>query len=590
MSTADGRYVIVFNGEIFNHAELRERLMARGRQFRTRCDTEVILQLYAEKGPACVHEMNGQWAFAIWDTLERRLFMSRDRMGIRPLYYVKTGEHLLFGSEIKAIFAHPAATRRINPRGIDNVLTLWSIVSPETAFEGVLELPPGHSLTLSGNDMRIESFWELGYPEPETTKTEERYADELLSLLADSTRLRFTSADVPVGAYLSGGLDSTLITGVVRRFTEAKVRTFSVAFEDAEFDESSFQQQAIDYLGVEHQRVLCRTQDIADVFPDVIWHAEQPIVRTAPAPMYVLARLVRQHGYKVVLTGEGSDEIFGGYDIFKEAKVRRLWAEHPDSKQRPLLLRKLYPYIPGLQRQSDDYLRAFFYARPEDLKSPFFSHLPRWELTRKLGLFYSDDVKQSLSKYDTYAAVERGLPAEFGRWDPFCQAQFLETRHLLPGYLLSSQGDRMAMAHGVEGRFPFLDYRVVEFAARLPVRLKMRVLNEKYLLKKAAGDLIPPFLRKRAKQPYRAPEALSFYDSKTSKARAEYVDDLLSPEKLRRGGVFNPQPVGHLVEKARRGKVVGIRDGMALVSILSTQLLIEQFIESFERIEHAPNT
>jgi asparagine synthase (glutamine-hydrolysing) len=199
-------------------------------------------------------------------------------------------------------------------------------------------------------------------------------------------------------------------------------------------------------------------------------------------------------------------------------------------------------------------------------------------------------VKQSLSEYDTYAAVERGLPAEYSSWDPFCQAQYLETRHLLPGYLLSSQGDRMAMAHGVEGRFPFLDYRMVEFASRLPVRLKMKVLNEKYLLKKAAGDLIPPFLQKRKKQPYRAPEALSFYDPKTGKARAEYVDDLLSPEKLRRGGVFNPQPVAHLVEKARRGKVVGVRDGMALVSILSTQLLIEQFIERFERIEHVSNT
>jgi asparagine synthase (glutamine-hydrolysing) len=585
MATEDGRYWIVFNGEIFNHVELRDKLTAAGHHFRTRCDTEVILHLYQEKGPDCVHEMNGQWGFAIWDTQAKTLFMSRDRMGIRPVFYTKTAGTFIFGSEIKSIFAHPDAARRLNPRGLNDLLTIWTTVPPETLFEGVMELPPGHSLTLSpGGEVSISRFWELDYPDTDGEKSEDQYATELLDLLVDSTRLRFQSADVPVGAYLSGGLDSTLITSVVRRFTDAKLRTFSVTFEDAEFDESSFQRQAIDYLQVDHQQVLCRKQDIADNFPDVIWHAEQPTVRTAPAPMYILARLVRQHGYKVVLTGEGADEMFGGYDIFKEAKVRRFWAQRPQSKLRPLLLRKLYPYIPALQKQSDDYLRAFFYARPEDLGSRFFSHLPRWELTRKLEIFYSDNLKHALDGHDTYRAIERALPERYARWHPFCQAQFLESNYLLPGYLLSSQGDRMAMAHGVEGRFPFLDYRVVQYASRIPPRLKMKVLNEKYLLKKAAGDLIPPFLRQRPKQPYRAPESLSFFDPETGKARASYVDELLSSEKLERNGLFNPQPVRLLVEKARRGKVVGVRDGMALVSILSTQLLVEQFIEGFGRI------
>jgi asparagine synthase (glutamine-hydrolysing) len=383
---------------------------------------------------------------------------------------------------------------------------------------------------------------------------------------------------------LSGGLDSTLITSVVRRFTDTPLRTFSVTFDEAEFDESSYQQQAIDHLRVEHQRVLCRKQDIADVFSDVIWHTEQPVVRTAPAPMFLLSGLVRQHGYKVVLTGEGSDEIFGGYDIFKEAKVRRYWAERPDSRLRPLLLRKLYPYMPALQKQSDDYLRAFFFARPEDLQHPLFSHLPRCELTRKTRAFYSEETRQRLDGYDTYRTVESDLPSSYEQWSPFCRAQFLETRYLLPGYLLSSQGDRMAMAHGVEGRYPFLDHRLVEFASKIPPRMKMKVLSEKNILKKAAGDLIPAFLRKRPKQPYRAPEALSFFDVQTGKARQDYVDEMLSPEKLARGGIFNPEPVKYLVEKARRGKVIGVRDGMSLVSILSTQLLIEQFIETSGRI------
>jgi asparagine synthase (glutamine-hydrolysing) len=578
MSSDDGRFTIVFNGEIFNHADLRAKLIKAGHRFRTRCDTEVILHAYREKGAACVDDFNGQWAFAIWDARERVLFMSRDRLGIRPLYYVKTADKFVFGSEVKAILTHPSVTRRLNPRALNDLLTVWTTVPPETLFEGVMELPPGHSLRLKGRDLSIERFWQLDYPEVDREKSEDHYASELLELLVDATRLRFQSADVPVGAYLSGGLDSTLITSVARRFTDAKLRTFSVTFEDAEFDESSYQRQAIDHLQVDHQQVLCRKQDIADNFPDVIWHAEQPTVRTAPAPMYLLARLVREHGYKVVLTGEGADEMFGGYDIFKEAKVRRLWAERPESRLRPLLLRKLYPYLPALQKQSDDYLRAFFHARPDDLKSPFFSHLPRWDLTSKLSLFYSADLKGALAGHDTLRSIEQSLPERYAQWDPFCQAQFLESRYLLPGYLLSSQGDRMAMAHGVEGRFPFLDYRVVELAARIPPRLKMKVLNEKYLLKRAGRDLIPPFLHKRPKQPYRAPEALSFFDPATGKARAEYVDVMLSKDKLVEHGLFDPDPVQLLVAKARRGKVIGIRDGMALVSILSTQLVAEQFI------------
>lgn len=585
MVSADGRYTIVFNGEIFNHGELRKRLTAQGRRFRTRCDTEVILHLYQELGPECVRQLNGQWGFAIWDSRERALFLSRDRMGIRPVYYTHTAEHFIFASEIKALFAHPAVQRRVEPRALNDLLTIWSTVPPATLYEGVMELPPGHNLKISVHGLEIEPYWQLSYETGDLTKTEDQYASELLDLLVDATRLRFQSADVPVGAYLSGGLDSTLITSVARTFTNAKLRTFSVAFEDAELDESAYQDRAAEYLQVDHERVLCRKQDIANVFADVVWHCEQPTVRTAPAPMYMLARLVRQGGYKVVLTGEGADEMLGGYDIFKEAKVRRFWAMQPQSKLRPLLLRKLYPYMPALQRQSDEYLRAFFHASPEDLASPFFSHLPRWQLTRKLALFYSDELKQRLQDYDTCRSIESSLPARYAQWHPFCQAQYLETRYLLPGYLLSTQGDRMAMAHSVEGRFPFLDHRVVEYAARIPPHLKMKVLDEKYLLKKAAGALIPSIVSKRPKQPYRAPDTLSFYDPSSGRARAPYVDELLSSEKLARAGLFNPEPVRRLVEKARRGKVMGVRDSMAFVSILSTQLMVEQFIEGFGRLQ-----
>jgi len=586
MRSQDGNLTIVFNGEIFNHAELRQELEKRGRRFKTHCDTEVILHLYEEKGDACVADMNGQWAFAIWNARERTLFLSRDRMGVRPLFYTRKAGLFAFASEIKSLLVHPDVPRSIDPLALDSIFTIWTTVPPRTFFQGIEELPAGHSMLLRDKQLSVHRHFSLGYSIDEKA-SEEELAEELRARLIDATRLRFQSADVPVGAYLSGGLDSTVITSFVRRFTQAPLKTFSVTFEDGEFDESSYQRQAAEYLGVDHQQVLCRTEDIGRYFPDVIWHAEQPIVRTAPTPLFLLSRLVRENGFKVVLTGEGSDEMLGGYDIFKEAKVRRFWARHPDSRMRPLLLKRLYPYLQALQKQSPSVLQGFFHVRPEDVASPLFSHLPRWELTAANKLFFSPDVKAAVANESVYGAVEATLPAEYAQWDPFCQGQYLETRYLLAGYLLSSQGDRVAMANSIEGRYPFLDYRVVELASRIPPRLKMKVLNEKYLLKKAAGDLIPPFLHKRPKQPYRAPESQSFFDPATGRARFDYVEELMSEQRLKASGLFAPRPVQLLMQKARKGNATSIRDSMALVTILSAQLVFEQFIASLGKLSPA---
>jgi asparagine synthase (glutamine-hydrolysing) len=301
------------------------------------------------------------------------------------------------------------------------------------------------------------------------------------------------------------------------------------------------------------------------------------VLRTAPAPLFLLSRLVHESGFKVVLTGEGADEVLGGYDLFKEAKVRRFCAAQPNSTLRPLLLGRLYPYLPNFQAQSLAYQKAFFHVRDSDLIDPFFSHLPRWRLTAQLKRFLSADFRAAVGRHDAYADARALLPAAFGRWDPFCQAQYLESVILMPGYILSSQGDRMAMAHSVEGRFPFLDHRVVEFAARIPARLKMKAVNEKYILKRAMRSLVPAAVLQRPKQPYRAPDAASFFDASTGRARRDYVDELLAPERIAADGVFQPAAVRALVDKARQGKATGTRDNMALVGILSTQLLLSQF-------------
>jgi asparagine synthase (glutamine-hydrolysing) len=411
-------------------------------------------------------------------------------------------------------------------------------------------------------------------------RTEEDCAERLRELLVDATRLRLRS-DVPVGAYLSGGIDSTVTTALIRRFTDTPLKTFSVTFEDPEYDESRYQQEAVRHLGTEHQGVPAPCEEIGREFPRVVWHAEKPMIRTAPVPLYILSGLVRRSGYKVVLTGEGSDEILGGYDIFKEAKIRRFWGRQPGSRWRPLLLKRLYPWMQNLQAQSGAYLQAFFHVGAEDLGNPFFSHLPRWELTSRIKMFFSPEVKEALRSYDALVEFEQSLPEGYAGWDPLCQAQYLETTCLLPGYILSTQGDRVAMGHSVEGRYPFLDHRVVEFAASLPPRFKMKGLNEKYILKKAAADLIPDSIRERPKQPYRAPDAKSFFDPERGAARFEYVREMLSRRRLEESGLFHPPAVEKFVDKAAKGQAVGVRDNMALVGILSTQLVMQQFIHHF---------
>jgi asparagine synthase (glutamine-hydrolysing) len=583
MCNEDRRVWVTFNGEIFNYVELREELQAKGHRFATQSDTEVLVHLYEEDGTDLVQRLNGQWAFAIWDASRRVCFLSRDRLGICPLYYTRAGGQLVFGSEIKSILLHPEVRRSIDVRALDDILTFWSALPPRSAFENISQLAPAHSLIVERGEVRTWRYWQIDY-EPDGRASEQDHVDEVLALLADATRLRLR-ADVPVGAYLSGGLDSSLLAALASRASTAPLETFSVAFEDPEYDESAYQRRVVEHLRIaRHHEVRCSGADIAGAFPDVVWHAEQPLVRTAPAPMFLLSRLVRDCGLRVTLTGEGSDELFGGYDLFKEAKVRRFCARAPGSTLRPRLLRRLYPYLPALQAQPEAYVAAFFRARSEDLSDPLFSHLPRLKTTARAKMLLSDDSRAALATRDAPAELRERLPPRFEAWDPLCRAQFLETEYLLPGYLLSAQGDRMAMAHGVEVRFPFLDHRLVERAARVPPRLKMRALNEKYVLKRAAASFLPREVYARPKQPYRAVEAPSFFDCSTGAARAPWVEDVLSDEAVRRSGIFDSRAVSALVQKVRREPSPGASDVMALAVVASTQLLLARFVEC-KRVE-----
>lgn len=568
---------IVFSGEIFNYKELRGDLVSRGHRFSTNSDTEVIVHLYEDYGQQCLEHLNGQFAFALWDRGKEKLFIARDRVGIRPLFYTRKNGALFFASEIKSLFINGGVKREIDPYALDQIFTFWMTIPPRTVFKDVFELPAGHYLVVENGRMTIERYWDLDFSPSGETKTEEEYGEALRELLISSTRLQLR-ADVPVGAYLSGGLDSSVITTLVKRFTDTPLRTFSVTFQDEVYDESEYQRQMIECLDTDHSDIKCTYSDIGRIFPEVIWHTEKPLVRTAPAPLYLLAKLVRESGYKVVLTGEGADEILAGYDLFKEVKVRRFLERYPDSRFRPLILKRLYPYLANSPVRSLPYAESFFREDAYGYPAEYYSHVPRWKTTSRIKFFFSDALKDTLRNYRNADDLSSYLGDGFRSYDGLSQAQYIEIKTLLSGYLLSSQGDRMAMAHSIEGRFPFLDHRVIEFSCKLPPHMRMNALTEKYILKECMKDLLPASIRKRTKQPYMAPDAKSFFHGK----ELDYVEELLSEAYLRESGYFDVKTVSQLIKKCKQRTVLGFKDNMAVVGIISTLLAHDMFIKHFD--------
>ena len=568
---------LVFNGEIFNYLELRAELSALGHRFRTRSDTEVIVQAWHAWGERAFERFNGQWALALWDSMARRLVLARDPTGICPLQLCEHAGQLYFASEVKAIFAaNPAIPRAFDPAGIEQTFTFWSVVPPQSVFKGVEELRPGHLRIYQNGSFKEKPFWTPSYGGFRGSLQDA--VESVRSAIEDATRLRMLRADVPVGSYLSGGLDSSHVAALGRKYAGDKFQTFSLRFEDAEYDETSYQRLMAQRLGAEHHEVVVSRADIAAAFPQVIAHTERPILRTAPAPLYLLSKLVRRHGIKVVLTGEGADEMFAGYDLFREAKVRRFWARQSASSRRPRLLERLYPYLARSPVAQQAMARQFFGRNLAAHREAGFGHDTRWHTTSSLKRVLTPAMR---SGRDPVAELLADLPAPFASWSPLAQDQYLEKRTLLAGYLLSSQGDRMLMAHSVEGRFPFLDRDVIALADSLPDSYKLRVLDEKHVLKRAAAELVPAEILARKKQPYRAPDAAALID-------APYLDDLLSEKEVRKAGVFEAEPVAQLLRKCRARVAVwrdsrslgafSNADNMALVGILSTQLLHHQLI------------
>jgi len=575
ISTWQKRYWIVFNGEVFNYLEIREELEKTGCNFKTKTDTEVVLQAYAQYGPACLNKFNGQFAISIWDNQKKELFLARDRVGIRPLFYHEQNGSLTFCSEIKGIFKNTEIKKAIAPKALSQIFTFWTTLSPNTPYEGINELPPGHYMIANHKGINIHKFWSLDFSD-EKLKSDislDEASAHLRELFRDSVRIRLR-ADVEVAAYLSGGIDSSVTTAFIHEIDPKILNTFSIGFEDKDFDEASFQLEASKYFNTTHHPFYCTSSEIGENFYNTILHTEFPILRTAPTPMYLLSNKVREKNIKVVITGEGADEMLAGYNIFKESKIRRFWAKEPGSAIRPLLLSQLYPYLPMMKNARSSGLKMFFGYKLNETQSPYYSHLLRWHNTSRIQHYFSSDLNSQLGSFSAYESLN--VTPGYENWSDLAKAQFLESTIFMSGFLLSSQGDRMAMGNSVEGRYPFLDHRIIEFASTIPSDYKLNILNEKYILKYMMKGKIPESILKRQKQAYRAPINTSFFNDNAP----AYVDELLAEHTIKDFGYFDTEKVNKLTKKMKIGNNISEIDNMAIAGILSTQLIHHFFIQN----------
>lgn len=595
MANEDRSLWISFNGEIFNDPELRRQLEPLGHRFATSSDTEAILHGFEQWGDGVWDRLEGQFAVALWDSRARVLRLARDRAGIAPLFYTRRRgsdgiERLWLASEIKAIAAanqgqigpgHASASPGLglDPVGLASAFTLWSCPGPGTTHAGVRTVCPGEVVTFHASRHAAESRAMYAQPPfmpaPDAPERIEDAADSLEAALRESVRVRLR-ADVPVGCYVSGGLDSSIIARLAREAHSGTLHTFSLRFQDPAFDETSAQRRLASSLGTEHHEILVGPDDLQRCLADVVWHAETPLLRTGPAPMFLLSALVRQTGMKVVLTGEGADELLGGYDVFKEAKVRRFWARDPGADWRAALLARVHPYIASAAQQGGMW-REYFRRGIHNVADPCFSHTPRWETTAWSLRFLSPEVRSAAASLNPSAMVSALMGPEPAGTTALARSQRIEWSTFMGSYLLSSQGDRMALGHGVEARFPFLDSRVIKLAGGLRDRHKLCGLREKVALRAVALRILPAEVRARRKWPYRAPIASALFGPHAP----QWVREAMSPEALSACPWIDAKPAAALAARflgptATPGARAGEREEMALIGLLSLVLLDRQ--------------
>jgi asparagine synthase (glutamine-hydrolysing) len=564
-----GRYGVVFNGEIYNYRELRENLRTRGHQLKTNSDTETIVHLYEDYREECLSHLRGMFGLAVWDNQNRELFIARDRLGIKPLYYTQVEGCFIFASEIKSILAHPGVKREVDLVSLGHYLSLKYVPGPRTLFAGIYSLEPGYWLRVKdGQIIQKQCYWDISFTDSAQNtslegcaeKSEETYADELQALLRESVALHLRS-DVPFGAFLSGGLDSSLIVALMAEQLASPVKTFSVGFDGHSVqDELPYARQVAEAFGCEHHTLRIGSKDFLNLAADVLWHLDQPIADQATIATYMVAKLARQH-VKMVLTGEGGDELFAGYARYAGERLSPYTRHLP-----PLLGRTLRHFaerMPGLRRAK---IAIGALTIPEESKRmanwfPMFKDDAKQQLLSERLLSSQSEVDslwdEHLSRCDTSDPVNRMLYVDSKLW--------------LVDYLLL-RGDKLTMANSLEARVPLLDHHVVEYAARLPGHMKLRGSTRKFLLKLVGRRMLPPSIINRKKQGFPIP-----IDQWLRHEATELMQDLLSEQKLRARGYFQP----HYVKKIIRQHLMGYADhATELWGLMSFEMWMQRFIDN----------
>jgi asparagine synthase (glutamine-hydrolysing) len=567
------RYVISYNGEVYNYIELRHELIQKGATFTTNSDTEVILKAYEVYGTNAIQKFNGQFAFLLWDKLEKKLIIARDRYGVRPLYILSHNNNYYFASEVKAFDTIDNYQRKFDMDKLYEHGLLWNTLGEKTIFNDVRSLQPGTFEIYKPEGFHTtHRYYEIGESEQQPPLNFEEAREEFSELLEDSVKLRLRS-DVPVANYLSGGIDSSVITLLTKLINKKYFKTFSVSFEDADFDESKYQKEMVASVNSEHFERKISYDSINNNLLDACYHFERPVFRTAPVPLFLLSKDVRENGIKVVLTGEAADEILFGYDSFKELKILNFWNIYPESQLRPLLIKKLYPHLKHYTDSRQYGLMKMYYEGFLGVLSNNLAGLNiRVHNNKILSNIFNSEHKTTFNLDEILQKVSAILPNNFCTWTLLQKNQFLEMKTLLSGYLLSSQGDRMSMAHGVEGRYPFLDHRIIEKIFYYPDSYKLKVLSQKYLLKKSFEKKIPSSIINRPKMPYQAPDLKSFLKDGKFTEQTRYF---LSDNIIKNYGIFNLSFVRRVVNKYEEMpyRAAGYRDNMLITFILTTQMI-----------------
>ena len=568
MTNEDGSLQITYNGEIYNHADFREELEAKGHVYQTHCDTETILHLYEEHGDGCVNYLRGMFAFAIWDAKKRELFIARDRLGVKPLYYAHTDDgSLYFGSEIKALFQAGALTPEINFPALPDYLANHATSGADTLYRGVKRLLPAHTLVWSDGKIVIKKYWDVSFSKIEDQeRTDKDYIAEWAEMFRTSVRLRLM-ADVPLGMFLSGGIDSSAIAAVMSGMVDEPIKTFSVAFVEREANELAYARIVAEAFKTNHHEIVVSPDDFFAALPKLVWHEDEPLAHPSSVALYFVSLLASQH-VKVVLTGEGSDELLAGYGRYRKTILNLSLGKHYRSLTPGVLRGAVRSGIERLptSRVRQKLLRSFLSVAP-DIESIYFDNFAVFPLSMQADLL-SDATLEQIGGIDPYAGVRAALEQT--------NAESLLDRLLyadIKTYLheLLMKQDQMSMATSVESRVPFLDHKLVEFTCSLPERLKLRGGTTKYILRESMKGVLPEPILSRSKMGFPVPVGAWFRGPYRS-----IIDEYVLSERTVAREIFNVDFVRELVE---RHQVGGENHEERLWALVNFEIWQRQFLD-----------